>query len=106
MAVNATAYLMAMSDPDQALKYGEAALALAPDSPFVQDTVGWIYYRKGLYTRAMSYLQAAVAKEPTTVRQFHLAMTYLKSGEKTRGSELLNAVLAKDPNITKTEQGW
>jgi len=106
IAVNATAYLMAMSDPDQALKYGEAALALAPDSPYVQDTVGWIYYRKGLYTRAMSYLQAAVAKEPTTVRQFHLAMTYLKSGEKRRGSELLNAVLAKDPNITKTEQGW
>jgi hypothetical protein len=56
------------------------ALEIAPQDPAVQDTLGWIYYRRGLYPAAAQYLQAAVAKVPNPARQFHLALSYIKAG--------------------------
>lgn len=79
MALNNTAYLLAASDPDQALPYAERALELSPDDPTIQDTAGWVYYRKGLYTKAVRLLETAVAKAPNNVREFHLAMSYIKA---------------------------
>ena len=105
-ALNNLAYTMALTDPDGALKYGQQAMELAPDSPMVQDTLGWIYYRKGIYLTAVQYLQTAVSKDPTPRRQFHLALSYIKQGDKERGRDLLQTALAKDPNLPKTEQGW
>ena len=105
-ALNNLAYMMALQDPDGALKYGQQAMELAPDSAMVQDTLGWIYYRKGVYERAVQYLQTAVTKEPTPRRQFHLALSYIKQGDKDRGRNLMQSALAKDPNLPKSEQGW
>jgi tetratricopeptide (TPR) repeat protein len=105
-SLNAAAYLMASSDADGALKLAEHAMELAPEDPRVQDTLGWIYYRKGQFGRAVNYLQLAVAKQPTAAHQFHLAMSYLKSGDKGQGQELLGKALLKDPNLPKTEVGW
>jgi Tfp pilus assembly protein PilF len=81
-------------------------MELAPDSAMVQDTLGWIYYRKGVYETAVQYLQSAVTKEPTPRRQFHLALSYIKHGDKVRGRDLMQSALAKDPNLPKSEQGW
>jgi predicted Zn-dependent protease len=106
LSLNAAAYLMATSDADGALKLAEKALQLAPEDPKIQDTLGWIYYRKGQFSRAINYLQFAVAKQPTAAHEFHLAMTYLKSGDKGQGQELLGKALLKDPNLKKTEVGW
>ncbi len=105
-SLNAAAYLMAASDADGALKLAEHAMELAPEDPRIQDTLGWIYYRKGQFGRAVNYLQLAVAKQPTPAHQFHLAMSYLKSGDKGQGQELLGKALLKDPNLPKTEVGW
>jgi Tfp pilus assembly protein PilF len=105
-ALNNLAYMMALEDPEGALKYGQQAMELAPDSAMVQDTLGWIYYRKGVYETAVQYLQTAVKKEPTPRRQFHLALSYIKHGDKDRGRDLLQSALAKDPNLPKSEQGW
>ena len=105
-ALNNLAYMMALADPDGALKYGQQAMELAPDSAMVQDTLGWIYYRKGVYETAVQYLQSAVTKEPTPRRQFHLALSYIKHGDKVRGRDLMQSALAKDPNLPKSEQGW
>jgi tetratricopeptide (TPR) repeat protein len=105
-ALNNLAYMMALEDPDGALKYGQQAMELSPDSAMVQDTLGWIYYRKGVYERAVQYLQTAVTKEPTPRRQFHLALSYIKHGDKDRGRDLMQSALAKDPNLPKSEQGW
>ena len=38
----------------------QAMTELAPDDPRFQDTLGWIYYRKGIYGTASNYLKAAV----------------------------------------------
>src|SRR5262249_24044116 len=43
-AVNAVAYLTAATNPDEAMKYAQHAMELAPNDPAVQDTIGWVYY--------------------------------------------------------------
>jgi tetratricopeptide (TPR) repeat protein len=110
IALNNLAYQLAAYDPDGALDMASKAATLAPNSAAVQDTLGWIFYRKGMYLPAEKYLKLAVEKaapgEPAAQYQYHLARTYLKSGEETEGAKLLAAVLRKNPELAKTESGW
>ena len=101
MALNGLAYLLAdeANQPDEALKFAQQAKELAPYDPAVDDTLGWVYYRKGLYPVAAGHLEAAVAKEPNAVRKYHLAMTYFKSGDRPRGTVLLNQALKMDSTL-------
>jgi len=60
------------------------------EQPAFLDTAGWIYYRKGDYTRAAEILKAVVEQSPDVpVFQYHLGMTYLKLGDKAAASEHL-----------------
>jgi tetratricopeptide (TPR) repeat protein len=106
IALNNLAYLMAQDNPNEALKLAEQALQQSPDNATVQDTLGWIYYRKGIYAAAVEHLKLAVEKQPTPQRQFHLAVSYLRLGQKVLGQQILATALKQDPNLTKTEQGW
>jgi tetratricopeptide (TPR) repeat protein len=105
-ALNNLAYALALSSPDDALKYAQHAAELAPDNPTVEDTLGWVFYRKAIYGSAVRYLEAAVAKDPTPRRQFHLAMSYLKFGDRDKGEKTLKTALQKAPDLTKSEEGW
>lgn len=106
LALNNLAYRLAANSPDEALNLAQQAVERAPDEPSCQDTLGWIYYRKGLYSMAVQYLKTAVEKGPNPRRQFHLGMSYLKMGERAAGQKLVTEALQKDPNLAKTEQGW
>ena len=106
LSLNNLAYTLALVDADEALKFAQKAAEIAPDAAAVEDTLGWVYYRKGIYSAAVSYLKKAVDKEPTPRRQFHLAMSYLKSGDQNLGQKMLRTALQQDPNLPKTEQGW
>ncbi len=105
MALNNLAYMLSKDDPDEALKYAQQAGDLAPDSPAVQDTLGWAYYRKGNYEGAIRYLKTAVEKDGTPQRRYHLGMAYLKAGNQDLGQRMLTAALAADPTLATT-QGW
>lgn len=105
-ALNNLAWALALDKPDEALPYAQHADEIAPDDPAVQDTLGWIYYRKGIYQTAVQYLKNAVAKGSTPRRQFHLAMSYIKAGDRELGQRTLGDALQKDPNLLKTERGW
>lgn len=106
LALNNLAYLLAQENPDEALKYAQQAAEKAPNNAAIQDTLGWCYYRKGIYRTAVGYLKTAVEKEPTPRRQFHLGMGYMKSGEQGLGQELIRKALQQDASLSKTEQGW
>ena len=106
LALNNLAYTLASSQPDEALKYAEQAVDIAPDNAMVQDTLGWVYYKKMIYGKAVTYLQMAVAKEPTPRRQFHLAVCYLKQGQHDVGQKTMQLALRQDPNLLSTEKGW
>ncbi|HUB33429.1 MAG TPA: tetratricopeptide repeat protein [Bryobacteraceae bacterium] len=106
VALNGAGYLLAAQDGDTALKYAQHALELAPGNPNVEDTLGCIYYRKGLYQKAANFLSQASAAQPTAVHEFHLAMSYSKVGDFAHAQDAMAKALAKDPNVTKTESGW
>ena len=106
MALNNLAYALAPAEPDMALQYAQKAAELAPDNAAVQDTLGWVYYRKAIYAEATTCLETSVAKEPTPRREFHLAMCYLKSGRRDLGEKTLAHALQEDPQLPMTEKGW
>jgi Tfp pilus assembly protein PilF len=104
IALNNLAYWLADAGQlDEALKYAEQAKEIAPDRAAVADTIGWVMYRKGLYTNAVRHLEDAVAKEPTARRKFHLAMAYHKTGNERQSRETLQAALKLDPAIPEAK---
>jgi tetratricopeptide (TPR) repeat protein len=106
IALNNIAYSLALDNPDEALKFAQQAAEIAPDNPTIEDTLGWVYYRKGLYSMAVRYLKTATEKETTPLRQFHLGMSYTKAGDPEMGLKMMSAALEKDPNLAKSKQGW
>ena len=107
MALNALGFhAFAEDDTDEALKYAQQAGELAPDNPAIQDTLGWVYYRKGIYRSAVGYLKTAVEKGSTPPRKYHLAMAYMKvGGDRDLGQRMLKSALEADPKLAAT-QGW
>ena len=105
VTLNNLAYLLAekTSQPDEALKYAEQAKEIAPASSEVDDTLGWIYYRKGIYTTAVKYLETATANSSAAVRKYHLAMAYLKAGDLKQGQQTLEAALKIDSKLPEAQ---
>jgi tetratricopeptide (TPR) repeat protein len=104
-ALNDLAYALAEygKQPDAALQYAQAAEELAPSNPSVADTLGWVLYRKALYTSAIPYLEQAAAHDPTGVRECHLALAYLRAGDQRKGRQALAAALKLDPSLPHSE---
>jgi tetratricopeptide (TPR) repeat protein len=98
-AQNNLAYLLVDKQPNEALKYAQRAVELAPDRPAYCDTLGWVLYRKGLYSSAVTYLERAAKDNSDPVWAYHLAMAYAKSGDVTRGRRTLQAALKQNPNL-------
>jgi tetratricopeptide (TPR) repeat protein len=101
MALNNLAFLLSETEmhPDQALPFAQRAEEISKGNPAVEDTLGWVYYRKGLYPMAQKYLESSVGKQPTASRKYHLAMTYLKQGERTKGQRLVEEIRRVDPAL-------
>ena len=77
-----------------ALELAQKAKAQQPEDPAVNDTLGWVYYKQGLYNSAVPVLEAAVAKSPQVAKfQFHLGMAYLASGRSASGRASLQTAL-------------
>ena len=61
----------------------EEALALQPQDGSFQDTLGWVYYRRGEYARALDILQgiapAFVNENPEIA--YHLGLVYWALGQ-------------------------
>ena len=101
VALNNLAYYLAAEDPDEALRFAQRAVEIAPDSANVQDTLGYIYLRRGMYSMAAPHLKTAVERESSPARQYHLGVCYLKMGDRTSGLPLVREALAKEPNLAK-----
>jgi tetratricopeptide (TPR) repeat protein len=96
-ALNDLAYLLAdvAHTPDEALPFAQRAAELAHDNGAVEDTLGWVFYKKGLHKLALYHLERAVKLEPTPARTLHLAEAYLSVGNRAQARNLL-ASLARD----------
>ncbi len=50
---------------DEAEKLIIKALKYKPDDPYITDSLGWLYYKKGMYKKAEIYLKKAVKQVPS-----------------------------------------
>jgi tetratricopeptide (TPR) repeat protein len=84
VAANNLAWIYVASDRqlDDALQLAQTAYQTLPDDPDVNDTLGWILYKKKLAAKALPYLEKATAKHPDEPSShYHLGMAYVDQGE-------------------------
>jgi tetratricopeptide (TPR) repeat protein len=96
-AANNLAWVIAERDGnlDQALQLAQSAKAKYPSQPDINDTVGWIYYKKHATTQALSFLLQSTDKDPhNATYQFHLGMTYAQAGDDAKARRALERALA------------
>jgi len=98
-ALNNTAYMLVdrAHQPDEALKYAQLAVELAPGSPAEEHTLGWVLYSKGLYQTALPHLQTAATKDPKAEHLYHLAAVQFRTGDIERGRQALAEAMKINP---------
>ena len=90
---------------DEALKFAQIAREAAPEDPNVGDTLGWIYYKKGLVDTAYPLISDAARKlKNNAVIRYHHGMVLAKKGKKKEAAAELNAALALDPKFPGADE--
>jgi tetratricopeptide (TPR) repeat protein len=90
---------------DLALQMAQTANTRLPDSAPISDTLGWVYYKKGLYSQATDILKETVRKAPSVASyQYHLGLAQAKGGDKRGARQTLDAALALDPKAPQAAE--
>jgi cellulose synthase operon protein C len=85
---------------DKALTLASNAKRGLPDSPQVNDTLGWVYYKKDLPSLAVGPLEDSAQKLPDNADVlYHLGMTYAKLGDKAKARNALERALTINPKF-------
>jgi tetratricopeptide (TPR) repeat protein len=102
VAANNLAWIYAESGSnlDQALQLAQTAKARLPDRAEVNDTLGWVYVKKGLGALAIPVLRESVRAEPRNAAyHYHLGMAYVGVGDAKQAQAALERALALDPKF-------
>jgi Flp pilus assembly protein TadD len=85
---------------DVALQLAQTAKAQLPNQHEVDDTLGWIYYKKGMSSRAVEALENSTLKQPTSAAYaYHLGMAYYKNGESAKAKTELERAFRLKPDF-------
>jgi cellulose synthase operon protein C len=104
IALNNLGWLLQKDDPERSLSMVTLAASIAPRSPEILDTLGWIKFQKRDHVGALPLLQRAHrlnANNPEI--GYHLALTLDAAGKRADAKTLLQSVLAKDPKFDDVE---
>jgi tetratricopeptide (TPR) repeat protein len=102
VAANNLAWMYANSDGnlDVALRLAQSAKAQLPTQPEVDDTIGWIYYRKNLPDLAIPPLRQSTVGDPTNpIPHYHLGLAYAKTGNTQLARASLEKALSLKPDF-------
>ncbi len=73
---------------DEAERLIKEALKYKPDDGYITDSLGWVYYQKGLYEKSLRYLKRAVELVPDDpVILEHLGDVHLKLSDREKALE-------------------
>ena len=85
---------------DVALPLALAAKQRLPNDANVDDTIGWIHYKKGQPALAIGPFQESLKKQPDAPEVlYHLGMAYAKMGDKAKAREALERAVKLDPSV-------
>jgi len=85
---------------DVALQLAKTAQKRLPGIPEVNDTVGYIYYKRGLAPLAISTLKVSAEEDPNNpIYRYHLGLAYARAGDAARAGESLKRALALKPDF-------
>ncbi len=88
---------------DRALELVEKALSLEPNNPNINDSLGWVYFQKGEYPKAVETLEKAVGllsedyMRGSSVIFEHLGDAYEKIGNTEKAREFWKKAAEGDP---------
>jgi len=92
---------------DRALALATIAKENSPENPFISDTLGWVYYKKGVYFKAVSILKESAEKvQKNPIIYYHLGMAYAKRGEAGDAKlarEYLEKAISIDPKFSGSD---
>jgi len=98
---NDLAYIYAESGKnlDRALDLAQDAKAALPDTATVADTLGWVLYKRGIPSAAISYLKEAVANSDgdiavAGISLHHLAQAYEADGDPEKARQTLRRAIS------------
>jgi tetratricopeptide (TPR) repeat protein len=106
-AQNDLAYVLAESggDMERALALAMSARAASPDDPAVADTLGWVYYKRGLAESAVGQFRAAIdlvdeqgaRGGPRADYHYHHGLALLELGRQDAAVQALDKALEIEP---------
>jgi len=98
-ALNALGYTLvdATGQIDEGFDYIRRAYKIKPDEPAIIDSMGWAYYRKGEYDKALEYLQRAFDKLKDGEIAAHLGEVLWVSGRRDDARKVWDEALREAP---------
>ena len=107
IALNNLAYLYSeqFGQLDKAYEMARKARDLAPYDPASADTLGWILFKRGDYSWALSLLQASAEKLPDEPEvSHHLGMTYYMMNDEVRARNAFQRAAAAAKSFPGQEE--
>ncbi len=104
IALNNLAYLLAEANTklDHALTLAQRAFRIAPNSPDVADTLGWVYIRNKMNDQAIPIYKDLLTKfPPQATWRYHLAVAHFQKGENAQARQELDGALKLKPNAAE-----
>jgi len=101
VALNNLAYIKAEEgvDLDEALTMAQRARQKLPNSPFIKDTLGWIYIKKNLSADAVNVFKDLVRDDPSNPQfHYHYGMALLQKGDKPSARKELETAIRNNPS--------
>jgi tetratricopeptide (TPR) repeat protein len=106
-AANNLAYLLVIQDKDinEALELARQAKGKLPNDPNVMDTLGLVFYKKGLYDSAIGEFSDSLEKIPNNaIVHYHLGLAYHKKGDDHRARTALEKALSLNDNFDEADK--
>lgn len=81
------------------------AHTLDPDATHIFDTLGWILYKQGRYTEALSTFEQALAHTPDNPEYlYHASLAAMKAGQSAQALKYLTEAVALDKQLIQRMQ--
>ncbi len=116
IAANNLAWIIVESqdgNADEALQFAKGAIEKVPNNPAFYDTLGWVFFKKGLNPLAVEHLKKAVAmeavqsaqrgREPNPAYNLRLGIALAAAGDKQNARKEVEIALRNEKHLSNND---